>query len=328
MRELIEKNTKCPKCKGEIQVCFETVTLATKMILNCKSTECCFISHGESPTAASLPQFRDNRMRSTDYAVNILYVLSTIVNGDGSAEAGRMLGLLGLPNDTTMSTRMFGIIEDAPIVLSLYNDILVENLTEEVRLSFGESNANGFQLWNSALDKSNAIVLEHQNYAKVSASFDMGWQKRGQLHNSPSGHAFLVGKHTRKPICGDIKSKLCNVCQAWERKHDAAVPEHYCVRNYKGSSGGMEPIACADMLTLLHDLYCVDVDLICMDDDSSTRQAVRWNNADFLKNNKTDKLPQVPISVGKNKGKLQDRPDKGRLPGHIPEPVCTSDPNH
>ena len=216
LRELIERNTKCPKCKGEIEVCFDTVTLATKMILKCKSSECCFISHGEFPTPASLPQFRDNRVRSTDYAVNILYVLSTIVNGNGSAEAGCMLGLLGLPNDTTMSTRMFSIIEDriAPIVFSLYNDILVENLTEEVRLSFGESNANGFHLWSWALNKSNAIVLEHQNYAKVSASFDMGLQKRGKLHNSPSGHAFLVGKHTRKPSCGDIKSKLCNICQA------------------------------------------------------------------------------------------------------------------
>ena len=87
-------------------------------------------------------------------------------------------------------------------------------------------------------------------------------------------------------------------------------------------------MACADMVNLLHDKYHVDIELICMDDDSSTRQAVRWNNADYLRNNNTDTLPQVPITVGKNKGKLQDRPDKGQLPGHIPEPLCTSDPNH
>ena len=90
----------------------------------------------------------------------------------------------------------------------------------------------------------------------------------------------------------------------------------------------MEPVACADMLTLLHDCYCVDLELICMDDDSSTRQAIRWNNANYLANNNTDKLPQVLIAVGKNKGKLQNRPDKGQLPGHIPESKCTLDPNH
>ena len=87
-------------------------------------------------------------------------------------------------------------------------------------------------------------------------------------------------------------------------------------------------MACADMVTLLHDKYHVNIELICMDDDSSTRQAVRWNNANFLRNNDTDTLPQVPITVGKNKGKLQNRPDKGRLPGHIPEPRCMSNPNH
>ena len=134
------------------------------------------------------------------------------------------------------------------------------------------------------------------------ASFDMGWQKRGKQHNSPSGHAFFVGKHTRKPICGNIKSKLCAFCKSWQDKRgdDVTPPEHYCLKNYKGSSGGMEPVACADMLTLLHDRYNVNVELICMDNDSSTRQAVRWSNANYLKNNQTDKLPQVPIRVGKN----------------------------
>ena len=47
-----------------------------------------------------------------------------------------------------------------------------------------------------------------------------------------------------------------------------------------------------------------------------------------MSNNNTTELPKVPISKGKNKGKLQDRPDKGRLPAHIPEPKFIADPNH
>ena len=333
LKELVERNMKCPECGGnEVEMLFSTVTIASTAYMKCKSKECGFIDHSSSPATASLPQFRDNRPRMTDYALNVLYVVAMICNGDGSAEAGRLLGLLGLPNDTTMSTRTFGIIEEriAPVVFTLYNSILVENLTEEVRISFGDNNKNAFDLWKQSQEKRNNIVLQPTNYAKVCGSFDMGWQKRGKQHNSPSGHAFLVGKHTRKPICGDIKSKLCSVCKAYKLKNgkDAVAPPHYCVKNYTGSSGGMEPVACADMLTLLHDSYCVDVELICMDDDSSTRQAIRWNNANYLANNNTDKLPQVPITVGKNKGKLQDRPDRGQLPGHIPEPKCTSDPNH
>jgi hypothetical protein len=44
----------------------------------------------------------DNYERTTDYAVNVLYVLGFMSMGDAHTEAGRLLGLLGLPNDTTM----------------------------------------------------------------------------------------------------------------------------------------------------------------------------------------------------------------------------------
>jgi hypothetical protein len=47
-----------------------------------------------------------------------------------------------------------------------------------------------------------------------------------------------------------------------------------------------------------------------------------------LINNNTEELPLVPIRVGKNKGKLQPRPDKGKLPGNVPEPLFVADPNH
>jgi hypothetical protein len=56
--------------------------------------------------------------------------------------------------------------------------------------------------------------------------------------------------------------------------------------------------------------------------------SVIFNNADYMKNNNTDIIPKVPISKGKNKGKLQDRADKGKLPAHVPEPLFVADPNH
>ena len=47
-----------------------------------------------------------------------------------------------------------------------------------------------------------------------------------------------------------------------------------------------------------------------------------------MKNNNTDVLPMVPKKVGVNKEKLQLRPDKGKLPEHVLEPLFVADPNH
>jgi hypothetical protein len=47
-----------------------------------------------------------------------------------------------------------------------------------------------------------------------------------------------------------------------------------------------------------------------------------------MKNNNTMVLPQVAKKVGKYKGKLQPRSDKGKLPANVPEPLFIADPNH
>ena len=67
---------------------------------------------------------------------------------------------------------------------------------------------------------------------------------------------------------------------------------------------------------------------ICCGDDSSVRADCQWSNKDYLKNNNTTELPQVVITRGKNKGKLQDCPNKGKLPAGILELRFIADPNH
>jgi hypothetical protein len=71
----------------------------------------------------------DNFERTTDYALNVLYVF-----GEGPTEAGRLLGLLGLPtNDTTMESHSFGIVEEkiGPVLRGLCKEIIRENIIEE-----------------------------------------------------------------------------------------------------------------------------------------------------------------------------------------------------
>jgi hypothetical protein len=76
------------------------------------------------------------------------------------------------------------------------------------------------------------------------------------------------------------------------------------------------------------DKYHVIARKLCFDDDPSIRADCQWSNADYLVSNNMDVLPQVPKRVGKFKGKLQARPDKGKLPAHVPEPLFVADPNH
>ena len=84
----------------------------------------------------------------TDYTLNVKYVIAFLSCGDGSTEAARLLGFMGLPNDTTMETRSFSIIENriAPLILELLEEILRDNLVEEVMLTRAASNADNADL--------------------------------------------------------------------------------------------------------------------------------------------------------------------------------------
>jgi hypothetical protein len=281
------------------------------------------------------PDQEDNRERMTDYAVNVLYVAGMISIGDGCTEAGRMLGLLGLPNNTTMERRSFSMIEEriSPVIKRLIDAILLENLVEEARITIEKStelDMNDFEQWKQSLD--GTLVLSKRKYPKLRASFDMAWQQRssGNRYASPSGHALFIGGYTRKAISMVVKSKLCNFCLTRERRHPGEeIPDHDCLRNHDGSSGAMEPIACLEMAVDLFNNRQVCVHMICLDDDASTRSLMKWSNADYMKNNNTTEPPMVMMTRGPNAGiKQVVRPDRGRLPAEIPEPVFVADPNH
>jgi hypothetical protein len=106
LKDLMERNLTCPKCSSRVEVSFPTITIASGVAVKCKNKVCAYIDQ-LVPASATLPQFDDNRERNTDYALNILYVLSAISNGDGGSEAEHTLGFLGLQNDTTIAVPWF-----------------------------------------------------------------------------------------------------------------------------------------------------------------------------------------------------------------------------
>jgi hypothetical protein len=178
--------------------------------------DCGYIDHSDPPSSAQVGQQIDDRERTTDYAVNVLYIIGFILCGDGGTEAARMLGLLGLPNDTTMQSRSFTLVEEriSPIIQAVSDRILIENLIEEVRQTFAaipDKDPLDFELWKRSVGASNA-VLPLDKYPRVDVSYDMAWQQRssGRKYNSPTGHAFFIGGRSCRPICLDIKCKICN----------------------------------------------------------------------------------------------------------------------
>jgi len=332
--KIMDELCQCQDCGGPLEIEIKTTCVASHVKAMCKDPVCGYILHSEPPAPTTIHESNnDNYNRNTDYAINVLYVLGMICNGDGCTEASRMLGLLGLPNDTTMDGRSFHIIEEriGPIIRQLTDEILLENLTEEVRLS--TEHEVDYMTWKNSIDPTVATPeLPKERRPKINASNDTAWQQKGSghTHNSPSGHSLMFGHHTRKPLAYVLKSKVCNYCNAFKKKHSTDdVPPHDCCRNHAGSSGQMEPDACLELIVSLFDKFECVIDLLCCDDDSSVRADCRWSNEVFLANNPPGtKLPMVKKKVGKNKGELQERPNKGKLPGHIPEPFFVADPNH
>ena len=98
----------------------------------------------------------------------------------------------------------------------------------------------------------------------------MGWQKRssGHSYSSLSGVMIFIGARTRKPIFIKVLSKVCAGCKAGLSKEN-----NTCVKNYDGSSKGMEAFCCR---TMLEEFYFKNkgfcyIKAIVSDDDSTMR---------------------------------------------------------
>jgi hypothetical protein len=242
----MEKHTRCKDCYGRMRASMNTLCIATNIVLSCEDSKCGYMFHSEAPAVAGQgTESLDNRRRSNDFAINVLYVLGFLSCGDGGAEAARMLGLLGLPNDTAMETRSFQLIEEriSSTIVQVSQEILLENLKEKVKATV---DAVDYGLWEQLIKSDALFQLPKDKYPMINVSFDMGWQQQssGNRYASPSGHVLLVGGLSRKPVALSIKSKICNYCKSWEKKPNPEgfpIPEHTCTKNHDGPSSSMEP---------------------------------------------------------------------------------------
>jgi len=331
LKTSFEKHACCPECKSGLIATFPTCCIASGLRLQCSNDFCSFVDIQRPKLTADMPLPANCGSplieRSTDYSINIMHVLGFLASGDGGAKAGRTLGMLGLPNSTTMEKRSFTIIEQrlAPTRQQLGKKILLENLDEEVEIYYGgEVDADGNLLFDLWKDK----TLPQALWPTLMVSTDMGWQKRSSGRNcfSLSGHALFVAMLTRKPIALATKHKVCRHCKMWYTRHtvDEQVPEHECVVNHTGSSGSMEAKAVLDMHVQLFEESQVIVETFVTDDDSTIKAKLKWSNADHMLNHNT----QIKPTIINSKGNEVDRPDHGEVPRQMPEPKFLADPSH
>ena len=230
------QNFPCPDCGDYLELKLRTTCIASYIQLVCNNNECNYISNFDKPCATSMHvDDKGDYERMTEYAINVLYVLGFISMGDGHTEAGRLLGLLGLPNDTTMMNRSFGMIEErvAKYLRELANEIMDENIYEEARQTMSEIDFNVWKQWKEGSDLIGD--LPWQRWPHLDASYDMAWQQKGSgnVYSSQSGHGSLFGRYSRKIIGIVIKSKLCSFCNTCQWNNpDKEVPFHDCFKNH------------------------------------------------------------------------------------------------
>jgi len=248
LRALVDRHLQgCPECGSKLEVTFPTEGIASGTRIACANQVGGCVHVAAAPPAQSDFDIGDGRIkagRNSDCALNVCYVLAFVQSGDGGTEAARVLGLCGLPNSTTMQSRTFGTIESAiyPTTEGMTERMLFSNLKAEVALAFGdqvnEDGAKSFDLW---VEKK----LPPSEWPVICCGGDMGWSQKGsgRTFNSNSGHAMFIANLTRKPVAKHTCCKACKKCKTWYCDHgsDEDVPQHYCLSNFDGSSGSMEP---------------------------------------------------------------------------------------
>jgi len=324
LKALLERNIACGTCNSAVNVTFPTCCLASGVKVACTDPFCMFVDACR-PAMADMPVNENGGSalieRQTDYAINILWVLGFLTSGDGGTEAGRLMGLLGLPHSTSMQKRFFSSIESriSPHIVGICDEVLHENLQDEVKLHYNNKrNDEGVLLFDLWLRKE---LPSPADWPKLPMSTDMAWQKRssGKRYDSLSGHALLCTTTFRKPAMQETLAKSCCICKLWHLKHlaDEPAPEHICTINHTGSSGSMEPIAVLNMAMRLYRVHNVVASPIITDDDSSIKAKLKWSNADHMTNANTTTIPKIINSNGNE----VTRPDKGELPADVAEPA-------
>lgn len=318
LSRLIKEKATCNSCKkpGSLSLTYKTICLATNPVLTCgRCPEANVATPSMTLASQTEEAIKHGQPLMVGYETNMRYVIGFVLSGDGGSEAQKLLSVMGLPNSTSMKKSSFSILEESmySAVAGITKESLHQSLIDEV-LATEQADDFDIHLWKECLESNHEPADNCKPF--ISVSMDMGWQKRssGRRYDSNSGHAFLIGKSTRKAVAMCLKSKYCKKCSAAARKNTPAK-KHCCQKNHFGSSGSMESSSLLEMTeSLYYNKYCC-LSFVITDDDSSMKANCKWSNEDWAKHMG---LP-VPTKDDRTSGLL-------RYP--IPPPDFLADPAH
>ena len=149
-KDLIEENSVCRSCHSDLYFTLPTCCVTAIPQLECSNSKCS-VGRVVSDTASTSVK-SGSQKQMTDYALNILYVISFMASGDGGVEAQRLLGFLGIANLASMAKWSFSSIERriSSAIQSITEAALRMNLIEEVRLTMEDDVDFDFQEWKNA----------------------------------------------------------------------------------------------------------------------------------------------------------------------------------
>ena len=228
---------------------------------------------------------------------NLLMCCGMLATGSGIEDMLTISAFMGLPEPSLRY--VVDYIHDQ--IINVNENVMKKNLMKEMRIEIKKRKIASKRKEGDSDDDD--IPLSEKFMTKpiaLTCSVDMGWQKRssGHSYSSLSGVMFFIGVHTRKPIYLEVLSKICSGC-----KKGLNVDEHKCVKNYDGSSKGMEAHACRIMLEKFYNNnkgVCY-IGALVSDDDSSMKAHCQHKS-----------------NINK----------KGCLNEHVPVPKWYADPTH
>jgi len=244
-----------------------TYGLATNITIKCERCK-------ESVASIEASKIKQNQRSNSDlchYNVNHLFSLALQLIGCGGEHGSIIAAFLTLPEPVKWK-RQFNVLENFT-----YDAIQnVKNLSEE--------EAAQEEVQETVNDEDSPIeqtFLEQDlPLHRIRASYDMGWQVRssGGRYGSSTGHGLLVGAITKKVLDSVVYNKKCGKCTKHFSKNGTYedVKQHVCVRNYEGTSKGMEAKALVHMLERSAQKNNVSICTIISDDDSNGRAKAQY----------------------------------------------------
>jgi hypothetical protein len=266
----------------------------------------------EKHTAAALTTGTDdNKERIDSYELNWRLIMSMQLLGE-SQVGGSIIGLM-----LDLTTNAFR---------NKWTAMELQLGLEQVRIG------NQIVAFNLKKETMGKIAVMCDGVAKYpcSVSYNMGWQKAAKTYDSLSGHGLMIGTRTNRVVASQNYSKACLICDLHSnamtknRPPEVPVRAHECPQNHEGSSKGMEAKAALECVNKVwtSDEKRAFIEVICIDDDASTKSYLSHSFADL------DALHKPHPTTKKGVPKTAKRDDKGRLPKNHPAITFLADLCH